>query len=202
MSGWTDEELVEQYRANGGSPQGNPFLSELFGRHHRRVAAWCFRMTGDREAAADLAQEVFVKAFRHLESFRGEARFSTWLYSITRNHCRNEIRSRSARPEEITDTELVHAEDPGEPLLDTLERQSSQALLQTLMRDSLDEIEAQVMTLHYAEEMPLESITRLLNLSNASGAKAYIVSARRKLQAAVARLPGWRGTGSKHESGA
>jgi RNA polymerase sigma factor (sigma-70 family) len=202
MSGWTDEELVEQYRSNGGSPQGNPFLSELFGRHHRRVAAWCLRMTGDREAAADLAQEVFVKAFRHVESFRGESRFSTWLYSITRNHCRNEIRSRSARPEEITDTELLQAEDPGEPLLDTLERQSSQALLQTLMRDSLDEIEAQVMTLHYAEEMPLESITRLLNLSNASGAKAYIVSARRKLQAAVARLPGWRGTGSKHESGA
>src|SRR5882724_9194548 len=201
MSGWTDEELVEQYRSNGGSPRGNPFLSELFGRHHGRVAAWCFRMTGDREAAADLAQEVFVKAFRHVESFRGESLFSTWLYSITRNHCRNEVRSRSTRPEEITDTDLLHAADPGEPLLDTLERRSSQALLRTLMRDTLDDIETQVMTLHYAEEMPLESITRLLGLGNASGAKAYIVSARRKLQAAVERLPGWRGTGSEHEPG-
>jgi hypothetical protein len=55
-------------------------------------------------------------------------------------------------------------------------------------------VEARVMTLHYAEELPLDAVTQLLNLDNASGAKAYIVSAKRKLAQAVGQWqPGARG---------
>jgi DNA-directed RNA polymerase specialized sigma subunit len=53
------------------------------------------------------------------------------------------------------------------------------------MEQSLDELEKQVMTLHYGHEMRLDAITAQLGLTNASGAKAYIVSARRKLNAAI-----------------
>jgi hypothetical protein len=53
------------------------------------------------------------------------------------------------------------------------------------MRDSLEEIEAEVMTLHYVHEMPLDAITRLLRLTNPSGAKAHVVNARRKLNRAI-----------------
>jgi len=60
-------------------------------------------------------------------------------------------------------------------------------MVRDLVRDSLSETEARVMTLHYAEELPLDAVTRLLKLDNASGAKAYIVSAKRKLARAVAR---------------
>ena len=55
------------------------------------------------------------------------------------------------------------------------------------MAESLDETEAQVVNLHYYQEVPLDAITRLLDLSNPSGAKAYVVSARRKLSAAAQR---------------
>ena len=60
--------------------------------------------------------------------------------------------------------------------------------MKELMKKTLDDTEANVMTLHFGEEMTLGAITRLLSLTNPSGAKAYIVSARRKMSGAVARL--------------
>ena len=189
MEQLTDEELVRAYRERGGSPKGDPWLNELIQRHHSRVALWCLRLTGDREAAADLAQEVFLKVFRNFDSFRGDAKFSTWLYSIARNHCFNELKSRSNRPENTGDPILFDLPDAAEGAHAALERESAARSLRELLTASdLDETETQVMTLHYAEDVPLNAITRLLKLSNASGAKAYIVSARRKLNRAVERL--------------
>src|SRR5437764_8531011 len=107
MEPLSDEDLVSQYRGQAGSPQADALLNELFRRHHGRVALWCLRLTGDRESAADLAQEVFIKAFRNLDSFRGESKFSTWLYSIARNHCFNEIKSRATRPEQAGELALA-----------------------------------------------------------------------------------------------
>jgi len=66
----SDEELVDRYRATVG-PQRERFLNELFERHRARLAAWCYRMTGDVDAATDLAREMFLKAFQNLELFEG-----------------------------------------------------------------------------------------------------------------------------------
>src|SRR5215469_10397797 len=162
MTVLSDEELVDRYRAVSGRQQ-KEFLNELFERHRTRVAAWCYRMTGDVDGATDLAQEVFLKAFQNLESFRGQSKFTTWLYSIARNHCMDALKARAAE------------------LLSILERRQAEEVVRQLMRESLDETEAKVMTLHYVHELPLDAVTRTLNLTNASGAKAYLVSARRKL---------------------
>jgi RNA polymerase sigma-70 factor, ECF subfamily len=179
----TDEELVDRYREAAASAGGEHFLSQLFERHHARVAAWCYRMTGDVDSAADLAQDVFLKAFQSIETFRGACKFSTWLYSITRNRCMDELRSRAARRGEQSGILLEEIADTrSEQISKTLERGESVQSLRRLIQESLDETEARVMTLHYVEELPLDSITRLLGLQNASGAKAYVVSARRKLE--------------------
>ena len=179
----TDEELVERYRGAGASAAGESFLSQLFERHHARVAAWCHRMTGDIDSAADLAQDVFLKAFQNIESFRGHCKFSTWLYSIARNRCMDELRSRASRPGQTADIILEQLADTrSEQVSQALEQRESAQSLRRLIQESLDETEAKVMTLHYVEELPLDSITRLLGLQNASGAKAYVVSARRKLE--------------------
>jgi len=171
MPEFSDEELVARYRAESGST-AESLLSELFERHHSRVAAWCYRMTGDVDQATDYAQEIFLKAFQHLDSFRAESKFTTWLYSIARNHCIDALKSRAAAPAQAADGALDRLEDlRAGDFLASLERRESEQIVRQLMRESLDDTETKVMTLHYVDELPLDAITRLLGLSNASGAK-------------------------------
>lgn len=70
----------------------------LVRRHTRIVYAHALRFFGDHSAAEDIVQEVFVKVFRSLDSFDEKARFSTWLYRVTRNTCLDEVRSGKRRP--------------------------------------------------------------------------------------------------------
>ena len=108
------------------------------------------------------------------------------------------MRSRAVRPDETTGMVLEQLVDSSlEQVPRTLERHESARALRQLMQEALDETEAKVMTLHYVDELPLDSITRLLGLDNPSGAKAYVVSARRKLQRIAAR----KGLGLTHEGG-
>jgi len=184
----SDEELVERSRAASGSQAGEAFIDQLFHRHHSRVAAWCYRMTGAVDSAADLAQDVFLKAFRHLDSFRGDSKFTTWLYSIARNHCMGELKSRASGPELMEADVLEQVEDVRiEQASSSIERRQAEDLMRQLIREELDETESKVMTLHYVDELPLDAVTRFLGLTNQSGAKAYVVSARRKLGRALER---------------
>jgi RNA polymerase sigma-70 factor (ECF subfamily) len=158
----------------------------LFASYYERVARWCYRFTSDREAALDLAQDVFLKAHRHLDSFRGNSQFGTWLYSIVRNEALNRAKRSSPQSESEEALIQVPALDPNPEQLAT--RSSHSRRLQRFLRDTLDETERTVFTLHFGEELPLDAITRILRLENRSGAKAYIVSAKRKLARAVEKL--------------
>jgi len=191
MQQLSDEELIARSRLAPGSAASAEALNELFQRHFRRVSLWCLRFTGNPERAADLAQEVLTSAWRHLDSFQGASKFTTWLYTISRNHCYNSLKSRAAESAMEGDDALAFLADPrgAEPAEDRLDRANQIRLAHEWIQEALDETERRVFTLHYAEEMPLEVITRMLGLTNASGAKAYIVSARRKLQEAARR---WR----------
>jgi RNA polymerase sigma-70 factor (ECF subfamily) len=185
----SDEELIARYHAESGKSLAEQYLNELFRRHHMKVARWCFSVTGDRESAADLAQEICVKAYKNLPNFKGQSKFSTWLYSITRNHCLNAIRSRSSAPEMESDEmvmEMLPDTGADSPLA-SIEFKQQTDIARQLINETLEETEKAVFTLHFAEELPLDVITRMLNLDNASGAKAYLVSAKRKLDRAVKR---------------
>ncbi len=62
---------------------------EMMRTYHQQVYNLVFRMLGNREEAEDLSQEVFVTVFKSIDSFRGDSKFSTWLYRIAANHCKN-----------------------------------------------------------------------------------------------------------------
>jgi RNA polymerase sigma-70 factor (ECF subfamily) len=182
----SDEELIAQYRLAPGAERSRSLIEELFRRHQPRVVAWCYRLAGDRTQAVDLAQDVFMKAWSSLDHFRADSKFTTWLYVIARNRWRDELRSRQARPREAPDADMGDKEPwTANDALAALDARDARALLQRLMNERLDDTEKHVMTLHYGHEMRLASITAALGLTNASGAKAYIVSARRKLNAVV-----------------
>jgi len=74
-------------------------FEQLVLRHQDRVFGLCFRLLGSRQAAEEAAQEVFVKVFKNLDRFRGDSRFSTWLYRVTINHTRNVHGHRTRRRE-------------------------------------------------------------------------------------------------------
>jgi RNA polymerase sigma-70 factor (ECF subfamily) len=70
---------------------------ELVEDYRDRVYNLTYRMMGNHEEAEDLAQEVFITVFKSIDSFRGESKFSTWLYRISANHCKNRIKYLSRR---------------------------------------------------------------------------------------------------------
>jgi len=188
MSTLSDEELIAQYRLAPSSDRSRILLEEMFSRHQRRVAAWCYRLTGNRTQAADLAQEVFAKAYQSLDRFRSDSKFTTWLYVIARNQWRDELRARQARPIESPEDAAGDAGPWSEnAALAALDARDARVVVEQLMRDALDETERRVMALHYGHGLRLDAITASLGLTNQSGAKAYIVSARRKLKTAVER---------------
>jgi RNA polymerase sigma-70 factor (ECF subfamily) len=182
----SDEELVVVYRENSGSRAREDAAAELFLRHQTRVTRWCWRFTHDRETASDLAQEILLRAFRNLDSYRGECRFSTWLYVIARNLCMSAIQKRSNEPVWVAKTNATDFPDTAAVDVHTaVETEQSRRRSWRFILDTLDKTEARVMMLHYGQEMPLNTVSRMLGLTNKSGAKAYIVSARRKLTAAM-----------------
>lgn len=187
MEALSDEELIAQYRLAPASDRSRQLLDELFRRHRGRVIAWCYRLTGDRDLAPDLAQDVFIKAYSSLHMFRRDSKFTTWLYVIARNRCRDEARARAARRREAPEDEMVDIPSERNEALAALDARDARHVVRTLMDDVLDETEKRVMTLHYGLDMRLDAITTALGLTNTSGAKAYIVSAKRKLNAAVKR---------------
>lgn len=187
----TDEELAGRYQSAVNSAEREQYIDELFRRNYARVARWCLRFTTDRETAADLAQEVFTRAYQNLKSYQGHSKFSTWLFSLARNHCLNVVQANTRQATELkADVEedfLTGIADERETAYTVLERESAAKEVAEILHKGLDETERMVFTLHYGDEMPLDAITRLLNLENASGAKAYIVSAKRKLARLVQR---------------
>ena len=89
---YSDEQLVKQ------SLKGdNQAFDELVLRYQNKIYHLCYRYMGNPEDANDMAQETFIKAFRALRSFRGNASFGTWLHRICNNVCLDELRRRKRR---------------------------------------------------------------------------------------------------------
>jgi RNA polymerase sigma-70 factor, ECF subfamily len=183
----SDEELVARYGQAPGAEGARALLEELFRRHRAEVVAWCYRLTGDRALAPDLAQDVLARAYASLQGFRHDSKFTTWLYVIARNRCRDEQRARAVRPREVPEDSLVDPPSEENAALLALGARDTKNRVRAIMEAVLDETERRVMTLHYGHDMGLDAITAALGLTNASGAKAYIVSAKRKLAAAMKR---------------
>ena len=76
-------------------------------RHRRSVYQLCYRFVGNHEDASDLTQDVFLRAFRGLRSFRGQSSIGTWLYRIGVNVCLNRVSSKRAESESIDDRQFV-----------------------------------------------------------------------------------------------
>src|SRR6202007_1278909 len=119
---WTDEELVA--RSIGGDSDS---FNELVLRWDRPICALAYHVIGREEDARDVCQETFLRAFRALGGFRGQAKFSSWLYRIALNLCRDWVRRQRRTPvvqlpEDVDVVELAASREPTEPIEELVAR--------------------------------------------------------------------------------
>ena len=98
MKHLSDQELMRIVQAGDFSP-----ASEIYDRYSSRIYNFAFRFLRNSEAAEDATQEVFVKMLKHANQFHGDAKLSTWLFSITANWCRDYLRKADNKPKESDD---------------------------------------------------------------------------------------------------
>lgn len=125
-------------------------------------------MLGIREEAEDLAQDIFIKAFQSLNGFKGESRFSTWLYRIATNHCLNRLKEEKRRnpgllPSPMTpDSILSTKDDPSSHHL-RLEKKELQELVQSRIKELKGEYRL-VLVLRDIQGLSYEDIAEVLDL--------------------------------------
>ena len=130
----TDEELVARTVA-GDSDSFN----QLIKRWERPIYALAYRTIGRDEDARDVCQETFLRAFRALPGFKGQAKFSSWLYRITLNLCRDWIRRQRrtpivSAPEGVDVVELASEQGPVESIEDLVARKQLSRTVGEAMR--------------------------------------------------------------------
>ncbi len=109
----TDEELMAAYKT--GDPAAFRALVE---RHHAPVYRFCLRAIKNPEAAADAAQEVFLRVVKNAPTWEPKAKFTTWVYTIARNHCIDEARKARFRHTESLNESLSKDGDEGDQKID------------------------------------------------------------------------------------
>ena len=153
--------------------------------HQGFVFRTLVRMTGSREHVEDLAQEVFLRLYRGMDSFRGDAKLTTYLYRITLNVAQDEWKRRRK--------EQAHTsfDDPDEGWVDRLGRQEADAeqilnrkqMISGLERalGELNEVERQVIVMFHQEELTYEKIAEVLSLP-LNTVRTHLHRGRKKLK--------------------
>jgi RNA polymerase sigma-70 factor, ECF subfamily len=184
----SDEELALLAAASPDSIEGRQAACTVLGRYTTPVYRWCHAYVRDREQAEDLAQEILLRAYTRLGDFEGWGRFSAWLFTIARNICLDALRRNARRRPVAVEEETMADPRPG-PDAELDASRAEQELLELIARH-LSAQEQEAVWLRCMEKMPLNAITRALGIRQASGARAVLQNARRKLRAALgARSP-------------
>ena len=160
----------------------------LVREYEKNVYNLALRMVGNSEDAADMSQEAFIKAYNSLNSFRGDSKFSVWLYRIVSNVCLDFIRSRkrkqtvslSVEDDNGEDVELDIADDTQSP-----ERLMDKQLTRDAVRRGLASLppgQRQILLLREIQGLSYDEIAEVLNVE-AGTVKSRIFRARKKLSA-------------------
>jgi RNA polymerase sigma factor (sigma-70 family) len=169
----TDEALMTAVRDGDLSKLGT-----LFERHHVAVFDFLSRMTGDRAAAEDLVQDVFVRVLKYRSTYRTDGRFETWLFRIVRNARADYFRARSAAGHVVDDEPDAPSREPGPEC--QLEREEDLARLQHALR-LLREEQREILVLARYRGMTHEQIGDLLGIE-AGAVKVRIHRALKQLR--------------------
>jgi RNA polymerase sigma factor (sigma-70 family) len=134
MKHLNDQELMRIVQSGDYSP-----ASEIYDRYSGRIYNFALRFLKNSEAAEDATQEVFVKMLKYANQFNGDAKLSTWLFSITANWCRDYLRKADNKSKESDDVLLTLA-TPSELAPDrNLERRENEQLVRRALQSLTEE---------------------------------------------------------------
>ncbi|REE82040.1 RNA polymerase sigma-70 factor (ECF subfamily) [Lutibacter oceani] len=160
-----------------GNVNAFAFLVE---RYKHMVFTLIIRIVKNREEAEEISQDVFVKAYTNLKNFKGESKFSTWIYKIGYYASldvvkRNKRQINSENIDEFNEGDMGSIQD----VLKYLEEKERRKVINdALLR--LNEDEQVILTLYYFEELPLKEISKVVNLS-LDNIKVKLFRSRKKL---------------------
>lgn len=184
----SDVDLVNRAREGDYSS-----YEELIRRYQRRVYALVYNMTSHKEDAEDLVQEVFVKAYRSLDGFKGDASFYTWIYRIAVNRTINFLKKRKRKAGDVSldDMDQAVERDPAFVELRARESPVREVALTELQKklnaalQTLSEKHRTVVVLHDIQGMPHEDIARVMKCSVGT-VRSRLFYARQHLQRELA----------------
>lgn len=172
-------EILLISRARTGDREAFGALVEQYRDNVYRLA---YRMCGNEYDADEAAQEAFVAAWRALPNFRGDAKFSTWLYRLTTNAAIDVMR-REKRHQTVGDGEMIEVADDSDSPQETVERTEQQEAVQKALA-ALSEEYREVLLLRYMEELDYAEIAEVLKLPSGT-VKSRINRAKAALKTAL-----------------
>lgn len=153
------------------------YFSYIVDRYQDIVFSIALKVLGNREDAEEMAQESFIKAYKSLHTFKGKAKFSTWLYRITYNNC---ISATRKKKQYFTSTDDVQIEDDSQEMnLDGVPEENRVKYIEAAMK-KLPEDEYTMVLLYYFEEQTIEEVSKVAGLSE-SNTKVKLFRSRKKL---------------------
>lgn len=182
MQNGDDQVLIERIRQ--GDTQS---FAPLVERHKDLVFTIVVRITQNNQDAEEVAQDVFLKAFRKLSSFKGDSKFSTWLYRIAFNEAVSFTRKKSLQTVDLNE-EITEIEDDNSGVYELmgLDHREQKTLIRNTLEE-LDEIEGVIITLYYTEDCSVEEISKITGLS-ASNVKVKLHRTRKKMYKIMDRI--------------
>ncbi len=161
--------------------------TSLVEKHKNMVFTIALKIVRSREDAEEIAQDVFVKAYQSLSTFKKESKFSTWLYRIVYNAAISKTRKKKLETTNI-DYDIVenYSEDDINNNLNRLEENEQKKIINTVLK-KLNAEDHLLVTLYYFEEKSVEEISEIANISQ-SNVKVKLFRTRKKLYGEIQRL--------------
>ncbi|MBO0933389.1 RNA polymerase sigma factor [Fibrella aquatilis] len=173
MKHLSDEELVRLYV----STQRNPYFEALYTRYCDKVYRKCLSFTKNSERAEDFTHDIFIRVVTKLSGFREQAKFSTWLYSVTYNYCMDQLRS--PRQKE------VYSDEPyeGVGMYDDDDAEVAEMEAQRLNKalDHLTSDERGLLMMKYQDDISIRDIADAQQITE-SAVKMRLMRAKEKLR--------------------
>lgn len=170
-----DDQLYIQRVLDGNTSS----FTSLVEKYKDMVFTVCFRILRQREDAEDVAQQVFMKAFRNLHAFQGKSRFSTWLYTIAYRTAISQSQLSQQRLH-VEATEQLSAEPLSFPQFDQMHASDVKMYVHQAI-EALPEIDSVLISLFYLDECSIQEIVEITQLSEAN-VKVRLHRARKLLK--------------------